>query len=346
MFVLSQAMPKIIKKKTYLIISEKTKISSFKFFQKNSLIKNSLVHKAFIFFYIKNRFIDLKKLKEFVKMSLRLKFHLYDCIRTAHTQKKSFKKKLAEKPQKKKSIKKKIFKTFKPIDDKRNHVLMKKNIFKIHIFFNGKKFKIEKAIFKKEEQKMSRIDLFKKIGVKNLPLKFSKIFKMSEFIKNYSVLNLKNQRLKNFSNFWDEARWITKTLFTNKKFLGIYKEKKNLRKIFEEIYIFLILLQSKKIDFCEICLKSKRFLSKFSLFFFFQTNVIMKIFYLDNNWNEIFKERERKKNFFNHYSFNSDISLNNLAFLEKINNNFVEITDKRFLSFFLQPLIYQILNFK
>ena len=113
----------------------------------------------------------------------------------------------------------------------------------------------------------SRFCLIQAKVKKSHSLKFFKNLEIGTSIKNHSHQNLKGQRLKNFSSFWDEANWMTSLLFKDKIRVAISKSEKKFKKFFEEIYILLIFLHINKFDFCKICLKNKRFLSQFSFFF-------------------------------------------------------------------------------
>jgi len=102
----SRKEKKILKMNKYMKIPKRIKIFHFnfctKFIQKNSWKKNILFLKTFVFFLIKSKCLYFKKLKEFMKISMRLKFHLAQNRLIFQKKTTSFKKNSPKNPKKKK----------------------------------------------------------------------------------------------------------------------------------------------------------------------------------------------------------------------------------------------------
>ena len=134
----SKLEKKASKMNKYMKITKRIKISYFnfyaKFFQKNFWKKNLLFEKTFLFFLIKNKCLYFKKLREFMKISLRLKFYLTRNRLIFRKKKTSFMKKLNKRPGKKEFILQKVLNTFLNIDYRKTCVLLKRNTSKIFVF--------------------------------------------------------------------------------------------------------------------------------------------------------------------------------------------------------------------
>ncbi|AFP65311.1 hypothetical protein CMESO_114 (nucleomorph) [Chroomonas mesostigmatica CCMP1168] len=135
---------------------------------------------------------------------------------------------------------------------------------------------------------------------------------LSEFIQVKGTFDFKTKRIKNFSWIWNEANWISRSLKLDKSIKYL--------EIFYEIFLILLLLFTNSCDFCTLCFSRTKFLKNILLLgkdggFFW------KIFYLDERWRQIKREKISKKKTNEHLIYNTDHAFENNVVLEKCNSN-------------------------
>jgi len=171
-------------------------------------------------------------------------------------------------------------------------------------------YKLRKIKFKKVNSELQKTPKY--------PI--SKIY--SDDISEYSFykawFDLESKRIKKFSDFWDEVTWIYKKFFAKYDF-----EIKNFDTVKEQFFLFFLYCQTNKNDVCHICnyLKYFPYEKKTSILY---PNFIFKLLHLDQSWNEMFSEKNKKFKNHIHLGYSTDD-----AFQGILNNRKTNYTEKK-----------------
>lgn len=315
------------------------------------LFKNLKIFANFMIYVGKKTSFDTKKFLELKILSLVYKNFLMKKKQKKNAHKMVFGRKILYKQKKIEKIKFNILSYFCEMKTKKNKVLLKKNPKKnmkeieevkskkkiVNVYTTGRK---KLYIKKRNEKKVTKLfsllekNYSKKENRRALGLlPFSK---RPEFLEWKGFFCPKGQRLKNFCDFWDQSKWMAKILNQSIGDRKIKILRKNLNEenfltLSEEIYIFLIFLNSYENDLCIFCLKKKMHFSRFFGDSFFRENLFFKLFDLNEIWTESFREKTKFNKFLRHLSYNTDEITNKIIFSKKkntpIKSNDLEISE-------------------